>query len=84
MTLFYTSYWIVQVYLSTPEHGQSWPEDFESSRFSEFKNLVVPLGGVNLAFDVYIFILPIAAVNRLQMSLRRKLEVSAMFLSGLA
>ena len=84
MTLFYASYWIVQVYVSTPEHGQSWLEDFKLSRYSVFSKLAVPLGSVNLVFDVYIFILPIAAVSRLQMSLRRKLEVSAMFLSGLA
>ena len=84
MTLFYTSYWIAQVYISTPEHGQSWLEDFKTSRYSEFSKMAVPLGSVNLVFDVYIFVLPIAAVNRLQMSLRPKLAVSAMFLSGLA
>lgn len=84
MTLFYTSYWIAQVHISTPEHGQLWLEDFETSRYSKFSELAVPLGSVGLVFDVYIFVLPIAGVTQLQMSLRRKLEVSAMFFSGFA
>ena len=81
MTLFYTSYWIVRQYAG------AWTvlaRRFKTSRYSEFSALAVPLGSVNLVFDIYIFILPIAAVTRLQMSLQRKLEVSAMFLSGLA
>ena len=83
MTLFYTSYWIVQVYYTTPENGQSWLQDFETPRYSISETkLATPLTTLSLVFDIYIFVLPIAGVMRLQMSLRRKLGISAMFVSG--
>ena len=84
MTLFYVSYWIVQVYFTTPEHGQSWLQDFESPRYSNAMKVAIPLTSLSLVFDIYIFVLPIAGVLRLQMSRRRKLAISAMFISGLA
>lgn len=47
-------------------------------------NLATPLTAVSLVFDIYIFVLPITGVMQLQMSRRRKMAVSAMFLSGFA
>lgn len=84
MTLFYTSYWVDQLYVSTPQHGQSWLEVFSTARYFERIKLGVPLGIVGLVFDVYLFVLPIAGVIQLQMPLRRKVEVSAMFFTGFA
>lgn len=83
MTLFYVPFWIVQVYYTTPENGQSWLQDFETPRYSiSESNLAIPLTTLSLVFDIYIFVLPIAAVMRLQMSRQRKLGISAMFISG--
>ena len=36
-------------------------------------------GGVNTAVDIYILVLPIAMVSRLQLTMRRKLGVVAVF-----
>lgn len=41
-----------------------------------------PIGPVSLGLDLYILILPIAGVAKLQMPLRRKLGVVLMFLTG--
>lgn len=85
MTLFYVSFWIVQVYYSTPENGQSWLQDFESPRATiAGTKFTIPLTTLNLVFDIYIFVLPIAAVMRVQMSRQRRLATSAMFVSGFA
>ena len=85
MTLFYLSFWIVQLYCSTPANGQSWLQDFETPRYSVSESkFTIPLAALNLVFDLYIFVLPIAAVMRLQMSRQRKLATSAMFVSGFA
>lgn len=84
MTLFYMAVWIAQVYLTSPEPGQSWQDDFRSPKYFKSLDIPIPLAAVSLVFDVYIFVLPIAGVVRLQMSLRRKLETCAMFVSGFA
>ncbi len=84
MTLFYMGIWIAQIYLTSPKPGQSWQDDFKSPRYLKSLDIAVPLTAASLVFDVYIMVLPIAGVMQLQMSLRRKLETSAMFVTGFA
>lgn len=44
--------------------------------------LSIVLGGVNVLSDFYIFCIPISAVSRLQMPLRRKIGVMTVFFTG--
>lgn len=84
MTIVYLAFWIAQVYFTSPEPGQSCLDDFSSPRYLKSLDIATPLTAVSLVLDVYIFALPIAGVMQLHMSLRRKLEVSVMFISGFA
>jgi hypothetical protein len=40
------------------------------------------LGILNILTDVYIFVIPLAAISGLHMSVKRKIGVSAVFLTG--
>ncbi len=84
MTLFYLGIWMARMYKASPKPGQSWQDHFNSPRYSKATNIAIPLTSVSLVFDLYIILLPIAGVMQLQMSLKRKLETSAMFVSGFA
>lgn len=84
MTLVYLAFWLTQVYLTSPSPKQSWQELVRTPRYFKWLNIGIPIGAASLVFDVYILLLPIAGVMQLQMSLRRKLETSAMFASGFA
>ena len=41
------------------------------------------LGGVNLASDVYILCVPIASILKLQLSIRKKIGVMLLFMTGI-
>ncbi len=84
MTLFYTSIWVAQLYITTPQDGKSWVEDFEPTWYYKSVTIALPSTAGSFLFDIYIFVLPVAGVMQLHMSPRRKLETSVMFLSGLA
>ena len=84
ITLFYIPSAIAQLYYTTPRPGESWAESFQNPLYDKTYNLIIPITAVGLVFDLFILILPIAAVLQLQMSLRRKLCVSLMFMTGFA
>ena len=83
-TAFYLGVWIYLLVSITPRNGQSFmtvalsPAQFKSLRTS------VPIAGVGLATDLYLLVLPIAAVMQLQLPTRRKIGVILIFLTGLA
>lgn len=50
---------------------------------SEWTLFVLTTSGLNILNDIYLLIIPLAAIARLQMPSRQKLGVSAIFLTGL-
>ena len=84
--ILYVTLPIVYVALCAPRNGQSTIAYFvalESHRCSHgYYPMLVPLGFINLFSDLYLLILPLPAVCKLQLPLRRKLAVSTMFLPG--
>ena len=70
--------------MQTPRPGQTWFEYFQASHAGK--------GGVNvswalaawaLASDIYILVLPIVGVSRLQVSAKRRFGVIMAFMTGL-
>ncbi len=50
---------------------------------SEWTLFVLTTSGLNILSDIYLLVIPLAAISRLQMPSRQKLGVSAIFLTGL-
>ena len=79
--LFYTAIVVWTIAISSPAPGQSW----QSAAPKGGKTLrdTVWIASVGLILDIYILLLPIAGVSRLQMSRKRKLGVMTVFSTGL-
>ena len=69
---------------TAPGPGQSWVDAVQSPRQGLMEAWIVPIAAGNLILDVYILLLPLAAVNTLQLSTKRKFGVMGVFLTGLA
>ena len=84
--MFYVSLSIVYAALCAPRDGQSTIAYFSaltSRRCSHGQDsVVILLGVVNLASDLYLLVLPLPAVWKLHLALRRKLAILTMFLTG--
>lgn len=82
-TLFYTSMFVCIVTVATPHKGETWLSH-ESDPIYRFDiKFSVPQSAVGLAIDIYILVLPIAAVSKLQMAVRRKFAIVTVFATGL-
>lgn len=81
--LWYSALLITELALTVPHPGQSFLEQLMSPRKEKSFEIAVPTASINLIFDVYIFILPIAGTSKLQLPLKRKLGVMAIFMTGL-
>ena len=80
---FYLATFIVQLVLCIPRPRESWTSMTCVERCSRRHRLRDVHGVFGLVSDVYIFILPLPVIYRLQMSLKKKIGVTAMFLTGL-
>ncbi len=69
--------------LGTPAPHQTLVEHATTHDEAIILNFSVPQSCVGLVIDLYILILPILGVSRLQMSPRRKVGVILVFLSGI-
>ncbi len=82
-TLFGVVMTILSFVCATPYPHESW----FAQKFTERAELIVrfslPQSGVGLAIDIYVLILPMMGVTRLQMPFRRKLGVMLIFLSAI-
>ncbi len=84
VTAVYMAFIIVQLIALTPRHGQSWFEDFQAPRVGEDSYKISwPIAAWTLASDVYILVLPIAGISRLQISAKRRFAVIMVFMTGL-
>ena len=83
--LFYLATMVALLVLCAPTEGHSqlayWSA-LDSPRCLQTRSLVTVLGVVSIVSDLYLIILPLPAVWSLQLPLRRKLAVSAMFFTG--
>jgi len=84
--LFYLSTLVAYLILCAPK-GQTHLELFTAISSTkcvmQTRPLGISIGFFNLASDLYILCLPLPAVWSLQMPTRRKIGVSAIFLSGI-
>ena len=68
--LTYTAFGIAQFVFETPRPEETWLEHFMSPIVFDGKLLAIPISAIGLAIDVYVIVLPILGVMRLQLSLR--------------
>ena len=78
-TAFYVSIFIANFIITTPLHGETWVEATFKTRSLV---LAVPQAAVGLVLDLYILILPMIAISKLQLTPRRRLGVNLIFMSG--
>lgn len=70
-------------YYCAPNVGESWEEVISSGSCASTMVVAYTQGGVSLATDIYIFVLPIPMVLKLQMTLKKKMQLLAVFLTAL-
>lgn len=80
---FYVATFIVQLVLCIPRTHESWTSMTCVERCSRGEGLGDVHGVFGLVSDLYIFILPLPVLYHLQMSLKKKIGVTATFLTGL-
>ena len=64
----------------TPRRGQFWTSEHMLKMKWVGSTFAVPQSAVGLGIDLYIMILPIIAVSRLQMKAKRKIGISIVFM----
>ena len=89
----YLGIWVIFIYymvtasifvgLCSPRHGESWPVALLSSRCGETMVMTYVQGIFNIVSDFYVLVLPLPVVWKLQLPLRKKIGVSAVFMTGL-
>ncbi|KAI1355908.1 hypothetical protein F5Y01DRAFT_325013 [Xylaria sp. FL0043] len=81
----YTAAIILSTYFLVPHTGETWTTVIEKSAQGHFFSQYwgVASGGAALLIDLYIFILPLPILWKLNLSTRRKLQIIAVFLVGL-
>ena len=81
--LFYTTILATTLAVTVPgfkeslQQGVPTPQPYIGSR------LPIPSASLSLVLDVYILVLPVTGVSKLQLSLWRKIGVTVVFLTGL-
>ncbi|KAG4033762.1 hypothetical protein MFRU_004g02650 [Monilinia fructicola] len=80
---FYVALTIAQLYFGTPFHGETWASHIFSARTLRATILSVPMSSVGLGIDVYLFLLPLIAVSKLHLPMRKRIPVFLMFSVGL-
>lgn len=80
---FYPAMVIVEIVLCTPKPKQSWAPMNSRGRCSRGQALAEIYGVFGLVSDLYVFILPLPVLRRLNMSSKKKIGVTATFLTGL-
>ncbi|KAL8992215.1 MAG: hypothetical protein Q9169_007276 [Polycauliona sp. 2 TL-2023] len=82
VTLFYTATFIAFCVLAIPGPGETLIGTILSHDVASLIPISIGQGGVNVASDFYIFLLPIPGVLQLQMPTRKKIGVCAIFATG--
>ena len=83
LSLFYCGTFVAYAVLSIPKPGQSQLAAILSVDTAKDIPLGTTQGAVGVATDFFIFCLPIPVVWKLQLPLRKKIGVLAIFMTGL-
>jgi len=81
--LFYLASCVALIVLCVPRRGESWTSIGYATRCTHAEAMGDVQGIFGLISDLYIFILPLPVLFSLQMTLRKKLGITAVFLTGL-
>lgn len=81
--LFYMSTTIADLAICVPRHGETWSSPQFAVQCYPILNMTWAQGIYGLVSDLYIFILPLPVLWGLQMALRKKLAITAIFFAGL-
>lgn len=75
----------IMSYYGTPHVGHTWDELVVESVGTTIFPLkwAVGQGAVNTVYDIYIFVLPLPVIYRLNLSRKRKAQIFAVFFVGL-
>ena len=82
-TLCYGAFTLLNLICATPRHGETLLSHEESNIERLIIVTGVPLAVFGLLVDLYIFVLPIIAVSRLQLPTRRRVGIILVFMTGL-
>lgn len=74
----------IAVYLCAPHAGKDWDAEVLGSCSRHIALYYVISGAVNMALDIFMLILPIPVVLQLQLPLKKKVGVLAIFMTGLS
>lgn len=81
--MFYLGATIANFVAATPRRGDTWFSHHLAPVEDWMIKLSVPISAVDLGIDIYILILPIVAVNELQLAQKRKIGVILIFMMGI-
>ena len=73
---------MITLITAVPRAGGSWQAASLASRNGISQKLLLPLGAFGLVSDVFILLLPISGVMRLQLSPKKKLALVMVFMTG--
>ncbi|CAD6593000.1 MAG: hypothetical protein ASARMPREDX12_006648 [Alectoria sarmentosa] len=78
----YIAFTLANLIGATPRAGQTWLESTGSWHYEIGVKISIPLAAWSLVSDVFILLLPISGVLRLQLSLKKRLVLLAVFMTG--
>ena len=81
--LAYSSFTIAWFALGTPSAHETWQQHFLGPEQNKGNGLDWPIPIIGLVGDIYIFVIPLVGVYGLQLSLRRKIGVAMVFMTGI-
>ena len=73
---------IMSAVYCTPRHMQSFSSVAVAMRCSDFEEPITVRGALIVALDFYIFLLPLPLLWKLQLTLRRKVELTIVFMTA--
>jgi hypothetical protein len=76
---FYIGKFVSTVYLMAPNPGQSWQEATQNPRYAKIINMTIPIATGSLILDLYILILPMIVLWKLQVARAKKPGLVAIF-----
>ena len=79
---FYLAVGIAQFVYATPHPGQTFIETYSKKPSKESLKLAVPFSAVGVGIDLYILMLPMVIVSKLQMPKSQKIGVNLIFATG--
>ncbi|KAL9060033.1 MAG: hypothetical protein Q9162_000883 [Coniocarpon cinnabarinum] len=81
--IFYGTLTIYQLVVQTPRNGVTWPEWEFGPEQPKVQHVSLPTGVFGVIMDVFLLVLPIPAVLKLQMPTKKKVGVLCVFATGL-